>query len=203
MKNLSSYALGLLALTFLLPAAQPLLGEEGQRHMKIVLAEGEDDEVMEPDIQDMYIGETREFTTGSGSVLAVTRTEEGHTITLDGEEISSPVHLKIHETEGDGEHRRIRKIIRIGDGEGDVEVQILGLGGDALMEIECDADEDCDTADLLKRIRVMDFDHEGGDEEHVVVIEKRIHRFGDEEGDDGTHVVIIKKKIRHSDEEED
>lgn len=105
-----------------------------RHHIKLKLDEGMD--MIE--IDDLEIGESRQFFTDGGKEVVVTRTEDGIEVTLDGEEVDMPkimrfetLHEEIH---GDGEHK---VIVRTGHGDAHNNVWVTsGEEGKAVVEIE-------------------------------------------------------------------
>ncbi|MCH9650780.1 MAG: hypothetical protein K0U98_21305 [Deltaproteobacteria bacterium] len=214
MKTISKRTLLLLtaALVFAPAFAQASPDNDEQRRVKVLIADDGDMETHEFDLEDMYVGETREFTTDSGRVLEVTRTEDGQTITLDGEEINlhATAHMdhehqhgedhehgdghrvRIHKeviVEGedgdDDEGRKVRKIIRIDNGGGDVDIDVLDGSLEGLLEIDCeDGDEECSEDNLRARILAVVGDDVDADDGDVVIIKKRIRHEEDDEDED-------------------
>lgn len=133
----------LLACLLILFAGVALAGdgdEEGdiviheRHHIKLKL----DDDMDLIEIEDLEIGESRQFFTDEGKEVVVTRSDDGVEITVDGEEIDLPKRVRIEtlheEGHGDGDHK---VIVRTGHGDGQNAVWIgSGDEGKSLVEIE-------------------------------------------------------------------
>ena len=170
-----------------------------ERRIKIVACDG--GEVTDIQADDLALGETRDVATSCGKVVSVTRTAEDQIrVAVDGEEISIPGggldDIEIDE-DGDGNVRkkvivrklhghdcdegeecpehRVRKIVIGGDGEGELDADVITLLGDEL-DLDCEEGEEACQAEILRLLGDQE-----GDGDHVVVI-KKVHRQDD--GDD-------------------
>lgn len=108
-----------------------------RHHIKLKLDEAMD--VIEVD--DLEIGESRQFFTDEGKEIVVTRGEDGVDITVDGEEIDMPKKIRVErlheEVRGDGEQGEHKVIIRSGHSDGHNNVWVTsGDEGKAIVEIE-------------------------------------------------------------------
>ena len=110
-----------------------------RHHIKLKL----DDKMDVIEIDDLDIGESRQFFTDDGEEIVVTRSEDGVEITVDGEEIDLPKTVRVEtlheEVHGDGDHgvgeRKV--IVRTGHSDGHNAVWVTsGAEGDAVVEIE-------------------------------------------------------------------
>lgn len=212
MKTISKRTLYLLLATLVFAPAfvQASPEDDEQRRVKVVIADDGDMESQEFDLEDMEVGETREFTTDSGRVVEITRTEDGQRITLDGKEINLHTNghmghdhqhgedhhhgggsrVMIHKeviVEGEdgeeGEGRQVRKIIHIDD-DGDIDIDVLDGDLEGLLEIDCEeGDEDCSEENLRARILAAVGDDVDADDGDVVIIKKRIRHEEDEDED--------------------
>lgn len=107
---------------------------EERHHMKIKL--GADAEAIE--VEDMEIGETRQFFTEDGKEVVITREEQGHKLTVDGKEIdifSPGGHhgasvIDIDGEEGEGHVNVFVKKMVMGGGEGDGDENVFVFSGD-------------------------------------------------------------------------
>ncbi len=112
---LAVLAASLLVSTFSFAAGEP----EAKRRLEIKIAA--DDEVVKIEADDMELGETRQSFTESGKEVAITRTEDGFQLEIDGKEIDVDVphgdgHHAIFNMTGD-EGKKV--VIRKFHGEGD------------------------------------------------------------------------------------
>ena len=93
------------------------------------------------EIDDLEIGESRQFFTDEGKEIVVTRGEDGVDITVDGEEIDMPKMIRVEtlheEMHGAGEHGDHKVIIRSGHSGGHNNVWVTsGDEAKAIVEIE-------------------------------------------------------------------
>ena len=109
MKNLSIALLIALCLGLTFTAVA-----EEERHIKLKIAT--DGEMHDIDASDLEVGESRQFISDSGKEVVITRTEEGFSITVDGEELDLGGHTSIHA--GHGKKVIIKQGAHGGDGEG-------------------------------------------------------------------------------------
>lgn len=137
----------LLACLLILTAGVALAGDDGdvvvheRHHIKLKL----DDSMDVIEIDDLDVGESRQFFTDEGKEIVVTRGEDGVDVTVDGEEIDMPKKIRVEtlheEVHGDGEHGEHKVIIRSGHSDGHNNVWVTsGDKGKAIVEIENLAD---------------------------------------------------------------
>lgn len=145
MKN---FAFALLALIIVTPLiATGTANAEEHREVKLKLSTG--GEMHTIDASDMEVGESRQFIGENDKEVVITRTEDGFTITVDGEEIDLGEHLhagsshgkhvviqKHGEGHGDSDVIIRKKIIRMGDGDGDSETMVWHSDDGELHEVE-------------------------------------------------------------------
>ena len=130
----------LLACCLILIAGAALAGDDEvvikeRHHIKLKL----DDAMDVIEIDDLEIGESRQFFTDEGKEIVVTRGEDGVDITVDGEEIDMPkkirvetLHEEIHG--GDGDHK---VVVRSGHSGGHNNVWVTSADeGKAIVEIK-------------------------------------------------------------------
>ena len=129
----------LFALVLIVPFGSATAENEAtaERRVKVVVADHEGEtEVLELRGESLEVGESREWVTDSGKVVVITRTEEGFSVTVDGEEIDLGG-LPLGGEDGEPV-KVIRKIVKTGHGETvdiegldelDLESLVLGEGG--------------------------------------------------------------------------
>ena len=128
----------LLACLLVLCAGVAVAGDDGnivvheRHHIKLELDEAMD--VIE--IDDLEVGESRQFFTDDGKEIVVTRGEEGVDITVDGDEIDIPKTIRVEtlheEFHGDGDRKFV---IRTGHSDGHDNVWVTS-GGEAKAIVE-------------------------------------------------------------------
>lgn len=105
-----------------------------RHHIKLKL-DGDMDLI---EIDDLEIGESRQFFTDEGREIVVTRGESGIEITLDGEEVDTPRMVRVEtlheEFQGEGDHK---VIVRTGHKDAHNSVWVTSGGdGESVVEIE-------------------------------------------------------------------
>ena len=137
MKRLSFFVTLIAALAL---AASFSFAGEGEAHHRFKFKVDADSEAIVVD--DLAVGETRQFFTDSGKEVIVTREEDGVKLTVDGKEINVDTLHGLHGTaivnvdsekgeDGENVHVFIKKIIAHGDGEeGEHAVVWHGTGGE-------------------------------------------------------------------------
>lgn len=122
-RNLSSRFFGLIAALALVTTATVADDVEiiEKHKAKIVIAGDAEAEVFE--VEDLEVGESRQFFTDDGREVVILRSEDGFDITIDGESIGGDAtQVKVmHLSTGDGTESDI-EVIRLGDGVGDLEI---------------------------------------------------------------------------------
>lgn len=133
---------------FILSAGVALAGDDDkiiikEQHKFRLQLDGDMDVI---EVDDLEIGESRQFFTDEGKEIVVTRGEDGVDITVDGEEIDMPKVIRVEtlheEIHGDGEHGEhgadVKKVIvRSGHSSGHNNVWVTsGDKGKAIVEIE-------------------------------------------------------------------
>lgn len=94
------WLLAILIAASLLVAGISLAGDDGEKKYKVKVVLDDEADLVGVDFEEMEVGETKTFTTKSGKEVTITRTEEGHTLKVDGKEI----HLSGH-----GDHMLVHK----------------------------------------------------------------------------------------------
>lgn len=186
----------LAAVAVLLPLSfAPLLlaGDEPPKVM-IVRVEPHDlgEDAVELDLSDLEVGESRSAWTESGKEIVATRTEDGHVLTLDGEEIDLPRidrgRLRIHES-GDvvalGDRDLDLRILEAAAGLGDAAshgAHVVRVGGKSVGERLAESGA-LDRLDEVTRQRILDELAEitAPREVHRILVERHAR---DDEGDD-------------------
>ena len=124
--------------TVLIAVAGAAIADDPEVHFERefkVLVDG-DAEAIEVDIDDMEVGETRQHFTDSGKEVLITKTEEGHTLEIDGKTIEIGGHGHSFNAHSFG-HDDAKVIIkRLDSAEG---VHFIHANGD---EVTVDVDED-------------------------------------------------------------
>lgn len=110
---------------------------DAKREVKIKIMQ--DGDLIDLDLDDLGVGETRDFKSDSGKDVVVTRTDEGFDVTVDGKKIE--LFKDLTGDEGGG-HRVIRIEKRTGEGD-NVEVKehkVVVLSGDKAGTIHSDGE---------------------------------------------------------------
>jgi hypothetical protein len=148
-----------------------------------------DAEVIEADLQDLAVGESKTFTTDSGKAIDLIRTANGVEVYVDGEMIDlaggnlHEAHKVIHKSvsveclsEGDAEAECEHDVVFIGEGDADSEGHANVIH--KRFEVVCAEGEECDEmvwvdadGDFNYEVETL---HEGDDGHHVIVIEKQL-----------------------------
>ena len=181
-----SFTTGLAALTLAF-AGFAFAGDLHREHKMMVKLDTGDAEVIEADITDLEIGESRSFVTDSGRSVDMIRTADGMEVYIDGELLDMDFHgdhgnnVVLHdefeiECHSDGEEEDCtHDAIFISD-TGDLHE----IDGDHIkvirksIEVVCDEDsEDCDTNVWVAEGDDVDVLHEAHGEGHKVI---RIHK---------------------------
>ncbi len=205
-------------ITALLVTGTFVFAHEGEERHKMKLKFGLDMEAIE--IEDMEVGETRQFFTEEGKEVVVTREEQGYELTVDGKEIdifspgghhgASVVHLDGDEGEGHVNVFVKKMVMGEGDGEGDESVFVFS-GDDEGEHGEhenfvwtTEGGEDANVSIFVnKKKDVLSHVLESGvlDQLDTAARDEIIRVIKEAEGSEGHHV-IRKKIVRVHEEDE-
>lgn len=173
--------------------ADPDQAVEKKREIKILTDADSEPTVIDVEA-DLALGETREYLTGDGKSVTVTRSlDDEIEVSVDGKVIAVPLegegrHRLIETLVGgeEGDGRQVRKVIVGGDGvDGgtELDVEVLRLASEDLDCAEGESQEDCEARAHTRIIELLGDEGDGGETE-VIVIKKR-HRVEGDEASDG------------------
>lgn len=108
---------------------------ESHEHSLALLLDGES-ETLTLDVDDLEVGETRQFFTEGGKEVVVTRTEDGYDLTVDGKEIN--IGGEGHYTMLHGDHDAKVMIKKLISGESHGYHFITGDGEDVEIDVDHD-----------------------------------------------------------------
>ncbi len=194
-------------ITALLVTGTFVFAHEGEEHHKMKIKLGHDMEAIE--IEDMEVGETRQFFTDEGKEIVVTREEHGYELSVDGKQIdivSAGDHhgASVISVGGDdGEHVNVfvKKMV-MSDDEGDPGVFVVSgddIGEDFVWTT--DTGEHAGVSVFVQKKDVLSHVLESGvlDQLDSATRGEIIRVIEEAEGDEA-HRVIRKKKIVRKDD---
>jgi len=172
----------------------PLLAGEHATETHIVKVRTADAEVVEADVTDLALGESRTFVTGSGHTVDLLQAPEGLEIYIDGELVETrhgaeDLHERIallHErsaeaceaADGSACEEHYAYVYRT-DAEGEMDAVVEAIGSEINVELVCADDDSCNESVWIDDDGLGDMDlevlHES-DGARVVIIEKHTER---------------------------
>ena len=168
--------------------SSPLIAEETVQSLHVIKVGTSEADLIEADVSDLELGESRSFVTESGKTVDILKTPEGMEIYIDGERIDIGDASNLHHGHTEGHERKV--VIKCDDPEGcdDMLAEMMDQEEENVfvmrreIEVVCDEDEECEQKVWIEgdRESLSDADSlHDGDGHKVIVIRKEVTKDSD------------------------